>query len=113
MGAIHHYNYAVFDFTSATPAPQNILIRPKQIMTLFPVGRPGHFSPNSETFFGPKWWQCHVCKCTQRVITQSNLNRIPQSKHLQGSRDSQLSARKPPGSIRARITELEGLELFA
>ena len=54
-----------------------------------------------------------MCKCTKRVITQSNLKRILQSKHLQDSRDSQLSARKPPGSIRARITELEGLELFA
>ena len=77
-------------------------IRPKQIMTLFPVGRPGHFFPNSETFFGPECiqrWQCHVCKCTQRVIPQSNLNRIPQSKHLQGSRDSQLSTRKPPNCL--------------
>ena len=33
------------------------LIRPKQIMTLFPVARPGHFFPNSETFF---WSQMYT-----------------------------------------------------
>ena len=49
-----------------------------------------------------------MCKCTQRVITRSNLDQIEQSNYvyLQGSRDSQLSARKTPGPIQASVTEL-------
>ena len=41
-------------------------------MTLFPVGRPGHFFPNSETFFGPKCVQTVTMPCGQVHSTSHN-----------------------------------------
>ena len=94
-----------------------ILFRPKQIMTLFRSADRATFSQILKLFLVPKCVQTVAMPCVQVHSTSHNSVKSQPNSTIEtptkGSRDSQLSARKPPGSIRARITELEGLKLFA
>ena len=86
------------------PFGQNFILI---IMTLFRVGQPGHWSPDSETLFGPKCIRPVTMPCVQLQSTSfnsANLNRIQQSKYLRDSRDSQQSARTTQGSKRTAST---------